>query len=138
LVIVRNNDGRCIAQFLRAFHNALSCHDSEQQREAKAMASIFGTADIHTQTNNDASRVSPHGGTAQICVDALHGRFGISVSIVSITILAALVVVAVVIFSIVEAIVPFTRQTAKEILKSSMLYLKLSAICAVGLALLIQ
>jgi hypothetical protein len=116
----------------------LNCHDPEQQREAKTMASIFGTADIHTQTHKDANRVSPHRGTLQICVDALHGGFGISVSIVAVTILAALVVVAVVIFSIVEAIVPFTRQTAKEILKSSTLYLKLSAICAVGLALLIE
>jgi hypothetical protein len=102
------------------------------------MAKTLGTRGNHTKNSNSASYSSLYDALAQTCVDAPQSKFQRLVSVATVVILAPLVVGAVVLFSIVEAIIPFTHQTTKEILTSPFVYLKLLAIFAVGLALLAE
>ena len=101
-----------------------------------------------TDTGNYVGGISPRRDIAsptsllskfcEIYIDALHGKFGRLISFVTIAFLATVVLLVITIFNIVQAIIPFTRQSPKEILKSSIFYLKLSAIGAGGLAVLID
>jgi hypothetical protein len=77
-------------------------------------------------------------GLCQLYCDALHRKFGRTVAGVTMALLATALVLAVVVFSIIDAIVPFTRQSMREISKSSSLYFKLLVIAGAGLAVWIE
>jgi hypothetical protein len=73
--------------------------------------------------------------SCQIYCDALHRKFGRTIAMFTIALLATAVIFVVAIFSIVDAVVPLTRQTLKEISRSSAFYFKLLAIGVASVAL---